>query len=128
MMYDLTNIDNFSEEVRHFIFSTFISTIAKVINTTPEQASANKDLYITFPEVKNIVLEFVGEDTTISKKDIVGICSAVNARIFSNILSKLASEGLVECAFSDEDNQFVFTLTDKGKEKGIQINLPEIPS
>lgn len=126
MIYEFSNIDYFSEEVRHFVFSTFILAISKMLNISPEQASANKDAYITPVEVKNIVLEFVEDDNKISKKNIVNVCSAVNSRIFSNILSKLASEDLVECAFSDDDNQFVFSLTEKGKEKGIQIQLPEV--
>lgn len=125
MIYEFSNIDYFSEEVRHFVFSTFISVIAKMLNISPEQASANKDIYITPVEVKNIVQEFA-KDNTISKSCIVNVCGAVNSRIFSNILAKLASEDLVECAFSDEENQFIFSLTEKGKEKGIQIQLPEI--
>jgi predicted transcriptional regulator len=125
MIYEFSNIDYFSEEVRHFVFSTFISVIAKMLNISPEQASANKDIYITPVEVKNIVQEFT-KDNTISKSCIVNVCGAVNSRIFSNILAKLSLEDLVECAFSDEENQFVFSLTEKGKEKGIKIQLPEI--
>jgi|LakMenE01Jun11ns_1017448.scaffolds.fasta_scaffold9398693_2 predicted transcriptional regulator len=122
MMYELTNIDNFSEEVRHFVFSTFIGTISKMLNISHEQTSANKDQYISFLETKNIITDIVGENTAISKSTIVEICGAVNARIFSNILSKLASEDLVECAFSDEENQFIFSVTEKGKERGIKIS------
>jgi predicted transcriptional regulator len=121
-MYELTNIDNFSEEVRHFVFSTFIGTISKMLNISHEQTSANKDQYISFLETKNIITDIVGENTAISKSTIVEICGAVNARIFSNILSKLASEDLVECAFSDEENQFIFSVTEKGKERGIKIS------
>ena len=77
--------------------------------------------YITFLETRNIVAEFVGYNTIISKENIVKICSSVNARIYSNILTILAAEDLVECAFSDEDNQFVFAVTEKGKQKGIQL-------
>jgi hypothetical protein len=121
MMYELENIDNFAEEVRHFVFSTFITTICKMLCTSPEQASADKDKYITFLETRNIVAEFVGYNTIISKENIVKICSSVNARIYSNILTILAAEDLVECAFSDEDNQFVFAVTEKGKQKGIQL-------
>ena len=121
MLYELENIDNFSEEVRHFVFSTFITTISKMLNTSPDQVSADKDKYITFLETKNILLDFVGQDTTISKEKILEVCAAINSRIFSNILTKLASEDLVECAFSDEENQFVFAVTDKGKEKGIKL-------
>ena len=122
MMYELTYIDNFSEEVRHFVFSTFIGTISKMLNISHEQTSANKDQYISFLETKNIITDIVGENTAISKSTIVEICGAVNARIFSNILSKLASEDLVECAFSDEENQFIFSVTEKGKERGIKIS------
>jgi len=121
MMYELENIDNFAEEVRHFVFSTFITTISKMLCTSPEQASADKDKYITFLETRNIVAEFVGYNTIISKENIVKICSSVNARIYSNILTILAAEDLVECAFSDEDNQFVFAVTEKGKQKGVQL-------
>lgn len=121
MLYEVENIDNFSEEVRHFVFSTFIGNISKMLNTSPEQVSADKEKYITFVETRNIVMEFVGNETIISKESIVDICAAVNARIFSNVMSKLASEDLVECAFSDEDNQFIFAVTDKGKEKGISL-------
>lgn len=51
---------------------------------------------------------------TVTNKAFKGILEELNARMVSNILMKLSSEGLIETAFDSEKNDFVFWVSEKG--------------
>ena len=51
---------------------------------------------------------------TVTNRAFKKILEELNARMVSNILAKLSSEGLIETAFDSEKNDFVFWVSDKG--------------
>ena len=52
---------------------------------------------------------------TVTNKAFKKILEELNARMVSNILAKLSSEGLIETAFDSEKNDFVFWVKEKEK-------------
>ena len=53
----------------------------------------------------------------------IKICEAINARVLSNALRKMVLEDYLDCAF--EDNNFTFSVNQKGLEKAIILPLKE---
>ena len=90
--------------------------------------------FITLEEVNLIILESLSKDDiqnhddnenilfsiSLSPKTLKSIFFAIKTRIFTNYMQQLVSEGFFECAFSDEDHDFVFSVSEKGREAGIE--------
>lgn len=61
---------------------------------------------------------------TVTNKAFKKILEELNARMVSNILAKLSSEGLIETAFDSEKNDFVFWVSEKGNSH-VEEESPE---
>lgn len=118
-MFDINDKDEFYNKIQDFVFGKTKNTISMMLNTTSEFVDLND--YISLAETKMIVDEIMGESENISKQQLIQVCDSLSKRIFNNVLMKLSSEGFLDCAFSEEDESFVFKLSDKGIESGIII-------
>jgi hypothetical protein len=118
-MFDIDDTDEFYTKIQDFVFDKMKNSIAIMLNTTAEFVESNN--YISLTETKMIVDEIMCGNERVSKAQLIEICDSLNKRIYNNVLMKLSSEGFLDCAFSEEDESFVFKLSDKGIESGIII-------
>lgn len=111
-LYNIENLDSFVTNVSNINFDKIKKIIVKTVGVE-ENYIRNLDYYVTVKELKIIVQEKINKKNqnnfSIVSKDIVEeICKAINERIFSNILVKLSSNGIIDCAWSEQENSFVF--------------------
>ena len=130
--YIIDNLDNFTDSARRLVYNgfgkgsvedpdEFTELVTKI--SPDEEQELNKIL--THDEALIIVKSMAKgqkhkyEDKSrylIDEKIFSEIIEAMNARLVSNILSSLASKGLIESAYDPEINDFVFWTVD-GDEK-----------
>ena len=130
--YIIDNLDEFTDSARRLVYNgfgkgavedpdEFTELVTKI--SPDEEQELNKIL--THDEALIIVKSMAKqqkhkyEDKSrylIDEKIFSEIIEAMNARLVSNILSSLASKGLIESAYDPEINDFVFWTVD-GDEK-----------
>ena len=130
--YIIDNLDNFTDSARRLVYNgfgkgsvedpdEFTELVTKI--SPDEEQELNKIL--THDEALIIVKSMAKEQKhkyedksryLIDEKIFSEIIEAMNARLVSNILSSLASKGLIESAYDPEINDFVFWTVD-GDEK-----------
>lgn len=120
-MHDTTDLDQFCNEIRDFVFEKSKSNIAIMLNLS-ESELESPEKYVSKNETKLIVDEYHKKHKLPFPQEVtLEVCNCLKRRMFSNILSNLAASGLVDCAYSDEENDFIFKPTQKGVDKGIVI-------
>jgi hypothetical protein len=93
----------------------------------PEELLDQKREYLSISETEAVVREFGvnindefmavgGETREEAEEKVREVIRALGRRIMSNVLAEGTRAGLLDSAFDDETNGFVFRLTDKGKE------------
>lgn len=122
-MHKITDAEQFVETVRTFVFNKFKDPISKIVVETEEDVLRDIDYYISPNESKLIIFEIIKDKTEVSRDEMIKICEAINSRILSNALRKMVLGDYLDCAF--EDNNFTFSLTKKGLEKGIVLPTKE---
>jgi len=122
-MHKITDIDQFVETIRTFVFNKFKDPVGKIVAEDEETVLKKIDSFISFPESKLIIAEIIGDKVEISREEMIKICEAINARVLSNALRKMVLEDYLDCAF--EDNNFTFSVNQKGLEKAIILPLKE---
>ena len=61
----------------------------------------------------------------ISTKNYLEMIESFNARMISNLLSHLVSQGFIESAFDTEANDFIFWMKDNAEENKNKEQKPE---
>lgn len=118
---NIDNLQEFSDMLREFVFEKSKTNIALMLNIKLSELEPSEN-YASKKECELIVSEMTKKiPKPYSQEIVLEICNALKKRIFSNILSKLAADGLIDCAYSEESDDFVFKTTEKGMEKGITI-------
>ena len=98
-------------------------TIADVdmnISSLEEDQIIEMDRTISFSETQSIcqpLLKKTSKGYVISEKGFMNLIESMNARMVSNILMKLCADGVLESAFSEETNDFVFWTKDNANEE-----------
>jgi len=122
----IKNLDDFINATRALIFNNF----GKNSNKEPDLISFSInpedvkeiDSILSFDESKLIVNSIIKKQKHTKTKEYryilnddlyMQIASALNDRMVSNILNGLVNKGLVESAFDDKSNDFVFWIKDK---------------
>ncbi len=122
--------------LRDMVFERNIEKIKSILKISPDEL--NPEDFVTLDEVNLIVLESLEEEDvkdieesenilysiSLSASTLKSIFYKIKTRIYTNYMSKLVSRGFFECAFSEEDNDFIFSVSEKGKENGIE-KIPE---
>jgi uncharacterized membrane protein YheB (UPF0754 family) len=104
--------------VRKISFETFCESNGFNISELAEDDIDKEiDDSISLVEVKSIVLSNVtktkNEEYKFKEKKLTKILMDINSRILSNSLSSLVKKNLVEVAFDEKQNDFVFWVKDK---------------
>lgn len=123
----INNIDEFTDKVRAIVFNNFgawdkADELDSLIDTvkTGDQEELNKIL--SHQESLLIVKESVKMQTSKNKKRIrytldekifTDILEKLNSRMVSNILNGLVQKGLVDMAYDEKSNDFVFWVKDQ---------------
>ena len=120
MWYTINDIDRFVESTRVLVYSIFgeqnknIEEIDLSINSLNEESLKEINNCLTQQESMTIAFEFIKPVQNkknlfkISESRYVEFMESLNSRLVSNILVKLTKEGLLESAFDEESNDFVF--------------------
>jgi len=109
--YSIIDLEKYAISMRDAAASSF-----------EESYTENLDEFITVRQVINLIHDHnLGRDNDnnlIINEDIFNdIFDDIRDWLYSAALAKLASKGLVDCAWDDESNTMIFWLTDKNKTK-----------
>ena len=120
-MYLISDLNEFSINIRKISFEKF-SEANSVANDefspclSKEKQSSEIDDVITVDEVKTIILSNVikiNEEYKFKEKTFIKILEEINSRMVSNILNNLVKKNIVDVAFDENQNDFVFWVKDK---------------
>lgn len=130
--YIIPDLDKFAQATRVMIYNMWgenveeISQSIDISNNTlydyenlePEKQQ-ELDSLISLAEAINIIKEHAkitdkGE-VKLTEKRYEQIVESMNERLVSNMVMKLAKDGYLEIAFSEEENDFVFWVADQKK-------------
>ena len=133
MKYEISNIIEFTENARRLVFSGFGKAIketedefTEMLEELSSEEENEMNLVLTQQESLLIVESIAKKQKSKKTKKIRYIISedmfseileALNARLVSNILSNLAQKGLIESAYDDTLNDFVFWVKEDAKNK-----------
>lgn len=129
----INDIDEFTDKTRAIVYNNFGSwsdngsDIDKVIDNMDIKDRDELDKVLSHQESLSIIKQLIRKQThKISKQSryilnddlFITILENLNSRLVSNILNNLVQKGLVESAFDNESNDFVFWVKhDKTDEK-----------
>ena len=129
MMYTINDIELFVEGSRLLVYQTFgtkdeevdIETVTMSVEDLPKDQADEINECLGQHESKMIALEFLRKrkdgSYVLKKKDYLKFIESLNTRMVSNILHKLSSKGLLESAFDEKENDFVFWPKDEKNKK-----------
>lgn len=131
----VTNLDEFVNKARSIVFNNFgkwtENPIDALLDDVMESEQEELNDILSLQESLVIVKTFLrkqhhkktGETRyIINEKIFADIVYSLNDRMVSNILTNLVQKGLVESAFDNESNDFVFWIKDDEKDEN---NNPE---
>jgi hypothetical protein len=128
--YEIVDLEKFVESTRTLIYHQFGNTeglpknIDNLIQRLTEEEVDEMNRCLTQSESLNILQKFVKKQknkytketrVSITDDNYMLYIEELNSRMISNMLAKLASEGLLETAFDEEINDFVFWAKDNNE-------------
>jgi hypothetical protein len=110
-IYSIIDLDGYAASIRDFAAKSFL-----------ENYEENLDDYISVEQVKSIIIGYsLGQDDEfnylLNEEVFNDTFEDVREWIFNVGVAKLASKGLVECAWDDESNEMVFWCKDDEQTK-----------
>jgi predicted transcriptional regulator len=125
--YVVPDLDDFTDKARAIVYNNFgvwnnPDNMDVLIDDVVENEKEEFDKILSHQESLVIVKEFVKKQKnsktkkiryTISDDIFTEIVHNLNNRMVSNIINSLVQKGLVESAFDDKANDFVFWIKDK---------------
>jgi len=123
----INDIDEFTDKVRAIVFNNFgawdkADELDSLIDTVKQSEQAEFDKIISHQECLLIVKESVKIRVsknkkrtryTLNEKIFADVLEKINSRMVSNILNGLVKKGLVDMAYDEKSNDFVFWVKDK---------------
>lgn len=129
MQYKIDNKERFLEASRVLTYNLFDTNDSIGINgvdfdrdSLSKEEQEELDTILSFRETEIISQDFLKQSKNregiflITEKKYLQFLETLNSRMVSNILSVMSSKGLLETAFSEEDNDFVFWVKDDPKD------------
>lgn len=121
--YSITDFDLFIQSTRILVYSMFgdkdcdIATMNLHMEDLNESEQKEINICLSFNETMSIAKNYVklikkNKTYAISESKYMKLIESLNARLVSNLLNKLANEGILESAFDEEINDFVFWAKD----------------
>lgn len=132
--YTISNIDNFAEVARVLVYNLFgnqdtnnynNNTNHKTIKDLKPKEAEELNRILTQSESVQIIKTFIKQKTNkktgkiiymLSDKIFANIIEELNMRMISNMLHKLANDGLLEIAYDSDINDFIFWAKDKNED------------
>jgi predicted transcriptional regulator len=127
--YIIKDIEKFIDTTRILVFNNFVQDGKDDINfslDTKIDSTEELDQVLSYNESDSIIDGLIKKEINKKSKKIryllsddlfLDIVESLNSRMVSNILSGLVSKGLVETAFDDSANDFIFWIKDENKEQ-----------
>ena len=104
--YIINEFDEFAKDIREIVARNLGADDTEDI-----------DSYITIHQVKSLIIEqsssVKNNKPVIDEEGLFDACEDIQGMIMDAGLSKLAAKGIIECCWSDEDNDFVFWVPKK---------------
>jgi hypothetical protein len=129
----IKDLDDFTSKVRAIVYNNFGDWEGKeqedLIETIREEEKEDFDKVLSPQEsliiVKNLVRKQTNKKTNKSRyilndKIFAKIIQDLNSRMVSNILNSLVQKGLVESAFDENSNDFIFWVKDNENKENIE--------
>lgn len=127
----ITNLEDFTNKARAIVYNNFgvwnnPDTMDILIDDVVENEKEEFERVLSHQESLVIVKELVKRQKNkktqqtryaLNDKIFAEIVSSLNDRMVSNIINCLVKKGLVETAFDDESNDFIFWVKDENEEK-----------
>jgi Mg/Co/Ni transporter MgtE len=134
--YDIYDLEMFVQKTRVLVYNSFGTSSKPIDEIDMDFENLNKDQQkeidncLSEKEALNIVLEHVLQKrdrdgniiNLLSEENFMAIINDFSLRMTSNILNTLASKGLVDSAFDEETNDFVFWAKDLDDENEDKNN------
>lgn len=131
----IPNLEEFTDKVRSIVYNNFgawdnVNTTNLIINNVKDSEKGDLDKLLSYQESLVIIKENIKTQRNKITKDkryvlndeiFADIVHKLNERMVSNIISSLVQKGLVETAFDEKANDFVFWVKNDEKE----IEKPE---
>lgn len=128
--FEVKNLDDFVDSTRKMIFHFFgkldtdkINNNIKEIWQMSEEELQELNSTLSLDECMVIVKNqlkvergVIDNKYYVSDNIFMTIVEEINSRLVSNILTKLASKGLIETAFDDKANDFIFWCPSESEE------------
>jgi len=135
--YVITDLSDFTDKARSIVYNNYgswdnESDVEDLMDDVSENEQEDFDKMLSHQECLVIVKENLKRERNKKTKKIryilndeifVEIITKLNDRLTSNIMSSLVQKGLVESAFDDEENDFVFWV--KNNEDKNEAEKPE---
>jgi|694.fasta_scaffold05897_3 hypothetical protein len=127
----INNLEDFVNATRRLVFKNFGTNpdedlnLEDIITNSSPQDESEMNNVLSYSESCSIVKSFIKKQTNKKTKEnryvldeeiYMSIVMSLNDRLVSNILNGLVNKGLVETAYDDKTNDFVFWITDEYKE------------
>jgi hypothetical protein len=127
----INDLDDFTDKARAIVYNNFgvwnnPDNIDVIIDDVIENEKEEFEKVLSHQESLVIVKELVKKQKhkktqevryTLNDTIFAEIVYSLNDRMVSNIINSLVQKGLVETAFDDESNDFVFWVKDNQKEE-----------
>jgi molecular chaperone DnaK (HSP70) len=123
--YEIIDLFGFTSSLREMIIEDFYSEEEKFkknkFGGLFKEQKEQIEKRLSLQEAENIVSSFVktkkdnlgNQFYTISKKSLAKALKDLNTRITSNILKDLVSKGVIDTAYDNEKNDFIFWIKDQ---------------
>lgn len=121
--YIIQEFDEFIQATRVLVFNTFAeqkdNTLSIDISKLHAEELSELDDILSQSECILISREYITQQTNkktkekriiITENDYLEMIEAFNSRMISNMLNRLVSKGLIDAAYDEDKNDFVFWL------------------
>ncbi len=131
--YEIKNLEEFTESARRVVFAGFGKSVEETKDDFTDMLEALSDEEehemneVLSQQESLLIVESIAKTQTnkktkktryvVNEKIFNDILEALNARLVSNILSNLTKKGLIESAYDDKLNDFVFWIKEDENDK-----------
>ena len=123
-MFKIDNVEKFAKDMISVVFDDIKSKLSETLNEKEDKL--NPTDFVAVSEAILIVEYIISKYNRnnykkVSDKLAALVCQDIHNRFFSNCLHQMTNGGYLDCAFCDQENAFIFQLTEKGKKMGMKI-------
>lgn len=128
--FEIIDVEEFVNNTRVLTYNLFeglydepklfdVKNISYDFEELTEEEKEELDSILSISECITMSENFMtkrGSEYTINGEEYINMVECFNRRLISNMVQKLAQRGLLEIAFDDEKNDFIFWVNKNGKD------------